>query len=412
MRWPTADESVGLVLACTSSAFIGASFVIKKRGLRIARESGDGANDGGYGYLKQPVWWIGLLTMVVGEAANFIAYAFAPPIFVTPLGALTIIVSAVLAKCCLSEILGPRGWGGCLLCILGSAFVVLSAPQEPEIDSAAVIFRFAAKPPFLIWAAGTFGISIVLACFVTPKFAAQGQRLFKELIVLVLICALMGSMSVLSCKALGLSIRMLFSGQASEVPPLQALVSALLVVVCIVVQMNYLNKALDVFDTAKVSPVYYVLFTTFTLAASFILFEDWERVQPGDTAATVLGMLAVAAGVKFLHSDIAFQEQKRVGSQRNASMHTTSSFTSGAPFMATSSWRHAAVGQPASLAIDGLDVHLAECPVIDEGTGLDRSDVSRAEAPHDEPKSLSLPPLETEDAAQSSHRSEGVQSLQ
>lgn len=33
-----------------------------------------------------------MLTMIVGEIANFAAYAFAPAILVTPLGALSIIV--------------------------------------------------------------------------------------------------------------------------------------------------------------------------------------------------------------------------------------------------------------------------------------------------------------------------------
>ena len=32
--------------------------------------------------------------------------------------------------------------------------------------------------------------------------------------------------------------------------------------------MNYLNKALDLFNTAVVTPIYYVMFTTATIAAS------------------------------------------------------------------------------------------------------------------------------------------------
>lgn len=47
---------------------------------------------GGYSYLVEPLWWAGMLTMVVGEIANFAAYAFAPAMLVTPLGALSIIV--------------------------------------------------------------------------------------------------------------------------------------------------------------------------------------------------------------------------------------------------------------------------------------------------------------------------------
>jgi hypothetical protein len=39
------------------------------------------------------------------------------------------------------------------------------------------------------------------------------------------------------------------------------------------VQMNYLNKALDIFNTAVVSPIYYVFFTSATLVASSIMFK-------------------------------------------------------------------------------------------------------------------------------------------
>lgn len=46
-----------------------------------------------------------------------------------------------------------------------------------------------------------------------------------------------------------------------------------IVAVCVVTQMNYLNKALDLFNTAIVSPIYYVMFTTLTVTANVILFQ-------------------------------------------------------------------------------------------------------------------------------------------
>nr|GMD75979.1 probable magnesium transporter NIPA1 isoform X1 [Ipomoea batatas] len=61
-----------------------------------AGASGIRAGSGGYSYLLEPYWWAGMLTMIVGEAANFAAYAYAPAILVTPLGALSIIFSIVL----------------------------------------------------------------------------------------------------------------------------------------------------------------------------------------------------------------------------------------------------------------------------------------------------------------------------
>ena len=38
--------------------------------------------------------------MIVGEIANFVAYAFAPAVLVTPLGALSIIVRSASSKLC------------------------------------------------------------------------------------------------------------------------------------------------------------------------------------------------------------------------------------------------------------------------------------------------------------------------
>lgn len=42
---------------------------------------------------------------------------------------------------------------------------------------------------------------------------------------------------------------------------------------CVVTQINYLNRALDMFNTAIVSPIYYVMFTLFTITASLIMFQ-------------------------------------------------------------------------------------------------------------------------------------------
>ena len=58
------------------------------------------AGIGGYSYLAEPLWWAGMLTMVVGEVANFAAYAFGPAILVTPLGARSIIVRCAHAHRC------------------------------------------------------------------------------------------------------------------------------------------------------------------------------------------------------------------------------------------------------------------------------------------------------------------------
>ncbi|MCH83854.1 magnesium transporter NIPA3-like [Trifolium medium] len=53
---------IGFILAVFSGAFIGSSFIIKKKGLQRAGLNGTPASVGGYGYLLQPLWWIGMIT--------------------------------------------------------------------------------------------------------------------------------------------------------------------------------------------------------------------------------------------------------------------------------------------------------------------------------------------------------------
>lgn len=54
---------VGLSLAISSSVFIGSSFIIKKVALKKISSAGNvRAAAGGYSYLKQWLWWLGLIT--------------------------------------------------------------------------------------------------------------------------------------------------------------------------------------------------------------------------------------------------------------------------------------------------------------------------------------------------------------
>lgn len=57
------DFYVGLSLAISSSLFIGTSFIIKKVSLnRLSHGGGLRASQGGFGYLRDWMWWLGLLS--------------------------------------------------------------------------------------------------------------------------------------------------------------------------------------------------------------------------------------------------------------------------------------------------------------------------------------------------------------
>ncbi|GAB2229709.1 hypothetical protein Droror1_Dr00013961 [Drosera rotundifolia] len=186
----SSDNIKGLVLALSSSFFIGASFIVKKKGLKKAGASGVRAGFGGYSYLYEPLWWVGMITMVVGETANFAAYAFAPAILVTPLGALSIIISAVLARIILKERLHIFGVVGCLLCVVGSTTIVLHAPAEREIESVIEVWNLATEPGFLCYVLLVMVAVFILIFHFIPLY---GQT---HILVYIGVCSLVGSLLV------------------------------------------------------------------------------------------------------------------------------------------------------------------------------------------------------------------------
>lgn len=145
------------------------------------------------------------------------------------------------------------------------------------------------------------GSSLVLICAVAPRF---GQ---KNVLVYILICSIVGSLSVSCVKGLGIGIKELFAGSAVLKDPLfWSLVICL--VICISVQINYLNKALDIFNTSIVTPIYYVFFTTSVMACSAILFKEWLNMSIDGIVGTISGFFTIVLGIFLLHAfkDVTF----------------------------------------------------------------------------------------------------------
>ncbi|XP_033631605.1 magnesium transporter NIPA2-like isoform X1 [Asterias rubens] len=289
------DFYIGLALAISSSIFIGSSFIIKKKALIKISTYSTRAGDGGYGYLKEWLWWAGFLLLGFGELFNFVAYAFAPATLVTPLGALSVLVAAVLSSYLLHEALNILGKVGCLLCILGSTIMVIHAPQEDAANSLEELVERLKDPAFITYICLVFVVAGVMIFYYAPKYGQQ------NILIYITICSIIGSLSVMAAKGLGISLKDFFGGTIHLSNPL-----IWLLVVCLVVfisiQMNYLNRALDVFNTSVVTPIYYVFFTTSVIVASAILFQEWMLMDPSSVLGTISGFVTIICGIFLLHA--------------------------------------------------------------------------------------------------------------
>ena len=238
---PPVYKAIGLTLAVCSGLFIGTSFVLKKHGLLKANAKYNEAAGEGYGYLKNFWWWGGMTLMIVGEICNFVAYAFVDAILVTPLGALSVVVTTILSAIFLKERLSFVGKVGCFNCIIGSIVIVLNAPEQSAVSDIQDMQHFVIAPGFLSYA----GVVIVACAFIALWAGPRYGK--KSMLVYLTICSFIGGLSVVATQGLGSAIVAQASGK-SQFNQWFLYVLLVFVVATLLTEIIYLNVSVDILE--------------------------------------------------------------------------------------------------------------------------------------------------------------------
>ncbi|WFD36502.1 hypothetical protein MCUN1_003383 [Malassezia cuniculi] len=289
---PPQYKYVGLALAVGSGLFIGSSFVFKKKGLLSAQRKYATVAGESHAYLKSPLWWCGMIIMVVGEVLNFVAYMFADAVLVTPMGALSVVICAVLSAIFLKEFLTVFGKIGCFLCVVGSVIIAINAPEQKFGGDIHQYEKLFIAPGFLTWLCVCVVVSLFLALVVARKYGK------KNMLVYITVCSVIGGLSVSVTSGLGSAILLSIRGN-NQFKYWFTYFLLVFVIVTLLVEINYLNKALELFNTAAVTPTYYVLFTAATLITSIILAQGMHAT-PIAIVTVVFGFLTICAGIALL----------------------------------------------------------------------------------------------------------------
>jgi len=112
---------------------------------------------------------------------------------------------------------------------------------------------------------------------------------------------MIGSLSVMAIKGFGLALTLTLGGIQNEMGNWITWFCVVALVVTVGIQMNFLNKALDTFNTAVVTPIYYVMFTSCVITASAILFREFDAVSPKDWVGLICGFSVVLTAIVLLH---------------------------------------------------------------------------------------------------------------
>ena len=127
----------------------------------------------------------------VGELCNFAAYGFVPATLMTPLGALSVLISAIMAAYFLNEKLNTIGKVGCLLTAIGSTMMVIHAPKEGEVKSMADLLYRLQDAEFVLFTILSIVALFVLIFYFVPRYGNT------NVLIYILICSDLGSFTVM-----------------------------------------------------------------------------------------------------------------------------------------------------------------------------------------------------------------------
>ncbi|KAH0828087.1 magnesium transporter NIPA-domain-containing protein [Lanmaoa asiatica] len=285
IQLPSSLKVVGIILAVTSGILIGSSFVFKKKGL-LRSQAGHTAGEG-VAYLKSPLWWTGMISMYLLPRIQNRFSSYPTPVM-TPMGALSVVISAMLSSIFLKEKLTFFGWLGCSLCI-----VCLSpCPQEQtpsQISQFEIMFR---APGFLAYISVLITIALSIIIYFGPKYGKN------NMIWYITVCSTIGGISVSVTTGLGAAIVTSVMGD-NQFHGWFIFFLIGFVLVTLVTEVYYLNVALALFNTgAHFIPVRAHIYLSL-YSYGCVLFKG--LAAPASQIITlVLAFLTICVGITIL----------------------------------------------------------------------------------------------------------------
>uniref|UniRef100_A0A3B4F5K4 NIPA like domain containing 2 n=1 Tax=Pundamilia nyererei TaxID=303518 RepID=A0A3B4F5K4_9CICH len=247
---------LGIIISICGNVLISISLNIQK--YAHVRQAQRGSKP----YYTSTTWWCGVVLMGVGELGNFAAYGFAPASLIAPLGCVSVIASAIISVVFLKETLCASDIVGGTLAITGTYVLVTFAPHTSTHITAHLVQYYTISWHFLLY----LFIEIVIFCLLLYLYK---RRNMKHIVIVMLLVALLASLTVISVKAVSGMITESIKGQLQLIYPIFYVMFVVMVASC-AFQIKFLNQAMKMFDATEVVPINFVFFTASAILAGLL----------------------------------------------------------------------------------------------------------------------------------------------
>ncbi|XP_053183888.1 NIPA-like protein 2 [Scomber japonicus] len=280
---PLRTYLVGIIISICGNVLISISLNIQK--YAHVRQSQRGSKP----YYTSVLWWCGVVLMGIGELGNFAAYGFAPASLIAPLGCVSVIASAVISVVFLKETVRASDIVGGTLAITGTYLLVTFAPHTSTHITAHLVQYNAISWHFLLYLV----IEVVIFCILLYLYK---RRNVKHIVIVMLLVALLASLTVISVKAVSGMITESIKGQLQLIYPIFYVMLVVMVASC-AFQIKFLNQAMKMFDATEVVPINFVFFTASAIVAGIVFYQEFEGLALLNIFMFLFGCLLSFLGV-------------------------------------------------------------------------------------------------------------------
>lgn len=240
-------------------------------------------------YFKTKTWWLGLFLMILGEIAVFSSYAFAPLSLIVPLSAVSLIASSIIGIIFIKEKWKPKEFLSCGLAVIGTYLLITFGPNSHEKMTGENIVRHLVSWPFLLYML----VEILAFCSLLYFYK---QKNANYLLIILMLVALLGSTTVITVKALAGMIIVSIQGTLQLGYPIFYIMFVCMVATAIA-QASFLSQASQLYDSALIASVNYIMSTSLAISAGAVFYVDFRNEDVLHLCMFFLGCLIAFLGV-------------------------------------------------------------------------------------------------------------------
>uniref|UniRef100_UPI00358EFB1D NIPA-like protein 3 n=1 Tax=Myxine glutinosa TaxID=7769 RepID=UPI00358EFB1D len=241
-------------------------------------------------FLRSHLWWSGTVLLFVGETASFCAYAFSTVAFLTPIPAISIVVSTMLLLFFKMDYLHWTHALGMAAAVSGVCLVVVFAPSFDHqlITGEYIVSRF------LSWDVIVYLILEVQALCILLYI--YHKKIYQHYAVILLLVAILGSVTAFCTR--GVMALILLSAMGDmQLTHSMFYILLICLFASVFFQADFLQQAAEMFGPCRLVAGSYISITVSSVLAGEVFYHEFNSSSILHILLFILGCLLCFSGV-------------------------------------------------------------------------------------------------------------------